>query len=100
ENMPVGVIGLGYADGYPRHVPSGTPVLVYAAGKVWQAPLAGRVSMDVLTVDLRGIPAQPGDEVLLWGQSWGSTLPAETIAKYAGTVAYELFCQVTSRVQF
>lgn len=100
ENMPIGVIGLGYADGYPRHVPSGTPVLIYAAGKVWQAPLAGRVSMDVLTVDLRGIPAQPGDEVLLWGQSWGSTLPAETIAKYAGTIAYELFCQVTSRVQF
>jgi len=99
EDMPIGVVGIGYGDGYPRHVPSGTPVLIHAAGKVWQAPLAGRVSMDVLTVDLRGIPAQPGDEVLLWGQAWGNTLPAETIALQAGTIAYELFCQITSRVK-
>lgn len=100
EDMPVGIIGIGYGDGYPRHAPSGTPVLIHAAGKVWQAPLAGRVSMDMLTVDLRGIPAQPGDEVLLWGQSWGAELPADTIAQFAGTIAYELFCQVTSRVKF
>lgn len=100
EDMPVGVIGIGYGDGYPRHAPSGTPVLIYAQGKVWQAPLAGRVSMDMLTVDLRGIPAAPGDEVLLWGQSWGSELPADTIARHAGTIAYELFCQITSRVKF
>ncbi|MDO9519849.1 MAG: alanine racemase [Pseudohongiella sp.] len=100
ENMPVGVIGIGYGDGYPRHAPSGTPVLIYAQGKVWEAPLAGRVSMDMLTVDLRGIPATPGDEVLLWGQSWGRELPADIIARYAGTIAYELFCQVTSRVKF
>ncbi|MDO8908467.1 MAG: alanine racemase [Pseudohongiella sp.] len=100
EDMPVGVIGIGYGDGYPRHAPSGTPVLIYAQGKVWEAPLAGRVSMDMLTVDLRGIPASPGDEVLLWGQSWGSELPADRIARHAGTIAYELFCQVTSRVKF
>lgn len=100
DDMPVGVIGIGYGDGYPRHLPSGTPVLIHSAGRVWQAPLAGRVSMDMLTVDLRGIPAQPGDEVLLWGQSWGSELPADTIAQYAGTIAYELFCQITSRVKF
>jgi alanine racemase len=100
EAMPVGVIGIGYGDGYPRHAPSGTPVLIYAQGKVWQAPLAGRVSMDMLTVDLRGIPASPGDEVLLWGQSWGVELPADGIARLCGTIAYELFCQVTSRVKF
>jgi alanine racemase len=100
QDTPIGVIGIGYGDGYPRHAPSGTPVLIYAHGKVWEAPLAGRVSMDMLTVDLRGIPACPGDEVLLWGQSWGSELPADRIARYAGTIAYELFCQVTSRVRF
>jgi alanine racemase len=100
EDTQVGVIGIGYGDGYPRHAPSGTPVLIHAHGKVWEAPLAGRVSMDMLTVDLRGIPASPGDEVLLWGQSWGSELPADRIARYAGTIAYELFCQVTSRVRF
>lgn len=100
QAMPVGVIGIGYGDGYPRHAPSGTPVLIYAQGKVWQAPLAGRVSMDMLTVDLRGIPASPGDEVLLWGQMYGSELPADVIARHAGTIAYELFCQITSRVRF
>ena len=100
EDMPVGVIGIGYGDGYPRHAPSGTPVLIYARGKMWQAPLAGRVSMDMLTVDLRGIPAEPGDEVLLWGQSHGQQLPADVIARAAGTIAYELFCQITARVRF
>ena len=100
KDTPIGVIGIGYGDGYPRHAPSGTPVMIYAQGKVWEAPLAGRVSMDMLTVDLTGIPASPGDEVLLWGQAWGSVLPADRIARYAGTIAYELFCQITSRVRF
>lgn len=100
EDMRVGVIGIGYGDGYPRHAPSGTPVLIYAKGKVWEAPLAGRVSMDMLTVDLHGVPAEAGDEVLLWGQSWGQVLPAERIADLCNTIAYELFCQITSRVQF
>lgn len=100
QDTRIGVIGIGYGDGYPRHAPSGTPVLIFAQGQVWEAPLAGRVSMDMLTVDLSGIPANPGDEVLLWGQSWGHVLPADRIARYAGTIAYELFCQVTSRVRF
>jgi alanine racemase len=100
QDMRVGVIGIGYGDGYPRHAPSGTPVLIHAAGKVWEAPLAGRVSMDMLTVDLRGVPAEVGDEVLLWGQAWGQLLPAERIADLCNTIAYELFCQITSRVQF
>jgi len=98
--MRIGVIGLGYADGYPRHAPSGTPVVIHAQGQAYFAPLAGRVSMDMLTVDLTDVPAQAGDEVLLWGQAWNASLPADRIAALCQTIAYELFCQVTGRVEF
>nr|WP_245688211.1 alanine racemase [Thiohalomonas denitrificans] len=92
EALPVGVVAIGYGDGYPRHAPSGTPVLVN--GK--QVPLIGRVSMDMITVDLRGQPqARVGDPVVLWGEG----LPAEVIAERAGTIAYELLCGVTQRVR-
>ena len=91
EAMPVGVVAIGYGDGYPRHAPSGTPVLVNGI----EVPLIGRVSMDMICVDLRGLPsANIGDEVVLWGEG----LPAETVANAAGTIAYELFCSVTQRV--
>lgn len=100
QDMQIGVIGIGYGDGYPRHAPSGTPVVIHAAGKAWDATLAGRVSMDMLTVDLTGIRAQAGDEVLLWGQAWGASLPADRIARLCHTIAYELFCQITSRVEY
>jgi alanine racemase len=90
ENMPIGVVAIGYADGYPRHAPSGTPVLVN--GK--RVPLIGRVSMDMITVDLRTQPhAQVGDPVILWGNN----LPIEEIAQLAGTIAYELLCNVSKR---
>lgn len=93
EAMDVGVIGIGYGDGYPRHAPSGTPVLV--GGR--RAPLIGRVSMDMITVDLRGVPeAQVGDRATLWGDG----LPADEVATAAGTIAYELFCRLTPRVLF
>ena len=60
-----------------------------------EVPLVGRVSMDMISVDLRGLPdAQVGDGVVLWGEG----LPAETVARAAGTIAYELFCSVTARV--
>jgi alanine racemase len=92
ENMPVGVIGIGYGDGYPRHAPGGTPVLV----KGRRVPLVGRVSMDTITVDLRGHPdVDIGDEAILWGTG----LPAEDIATAAGTIAYELLSGVTERVK-
>lgn len=92
EDMRVGVIGIGYGDGYPRHAPSGTPVLV----KGRRAPLVGRVSMDTIMVDLRGhTEADIGDEAILWGRG----LPAEEIATAAGTIAYELLTGVTERVQ-
>ena len=91
RDSQMGVVAIGYGDGYPRHAPSGTPVLVNGQ----RAALAGRVSMDLLTVDLSDVPhAQVGDPVLLWG----AALPAEEIARYAGTIPYELFCQITPRV--
>ncbi len=99
HDMRVGVIGLGYGDGYPRHAPNGTRTLVATEQGVITAPLAGRVSMDMLTVDLsHDQSAKPGDEVLLWGQAWGHDLPANEIADAAGTIPYELFCRLTQRV--
>lgn len=91
EDMPVGVIAVGYGDGYPRHAPAGTPVLLNGE----RVPLAGRVSMDMITVDLRTQPrARIGDPVVLWGEG----LPVDEVATRAGTVSYELLCHVTERV--
>jgi alanine racemase len=87
----IGVVGIGYGDGYPRHAPSGTPVLVEGR----RVPLVGRVSMDMITVDLGRQPAQPGDTCVLWGEG----LPADDVAAHAGTLSYELFCKVTPRVR-
>jgi len=89
----IGVAAIGYGDGYPRHAPSGMPVLVN--GK--RVPLAGRVSMDMICLDLSSQPgAQVGDEVVLWGEG----LPIDEVAAGAGTISYELFCGVGRRVQF
>jgi len=91
EAMPVGVAAVGYADGYPRHTPTGTPVLVRGR----PCPLVGRVSMDMIHLDLRPVPdARPGDAVTLWGEG----LPVDLVAERAGTIAYELLCRVTPRV--
>lgn len=93
ERMNIGVVAVGYADGVHRCLPTGTPLLVGDA----RVPLVGRVSMDMITVDLRlAAQAQVGDAVTLWG----AALPAEEIAQYAGTLAYELFCGLTQRVRF
>jgi alanine racemase len=89
----IGVIACGYADGYPRHAPNGTPVLV--CGK--KARIAGRVSMDMITVDLAEIPeARIGSPVVLWGEG----LPVDDVASAAATVGYELLCAVAPRVPF
>ena len=91
--MPVGVAAVGYGDGYPRSVAAGTPVLVGDRRVV----LIGRVSMDLITLDLRDAPeAKIGDRVTLWG----SQLPVETIAAAAGTISYDLTCGMTRRVLF
>ena len=93
EDMPVGVAAVGYGDGYPRSAASGTPVLVGDT----RVPLIGRVSMDLITLDLRGAPqAKVGDRVTLWGDR----LPVETIARHAGTISYDLTCGMTRRVLF
>ena len=93
EDMRIGVAAIGYGDGYPRHAPNGTPLLV--DGK--RAALAGRVSMDMITIDLRNIShARVGSSVVLWGEG----LPVEEVAKAAGTISYELFCRLTARVKF
>lgn len=93
EDMPVGVAAIGYGDGYPRHARAGTPVLVNGQ----RMPLIGRVSMDMITLDLRGQPdVEIGDPVILWGEG----LPVEEVAQHASTIAYELLCHVTSRVVF
>ncbi len=93
ETMPVGVAAIGYGDGYPRHAPTGMPVLVNGR----RTQLIGRVSMDMICVDLRGHPdAAVGDPVTLWGEG----LPVDEVAAGAGTIAYELLCRINSRVQF
>ena len=93
ETMPIGIVGIGYGDGYPRHAPTGTLTRVNGS----YCPLVGRVSMDMLAIDLRPCPAaQIGDRVILWGEQ----LPIEKIAEASGTISYELLCGVTSRVHF
>jgi len=92
-DMQVGIAAIGYGDGYPRHAPSGMPVLVN--GK--RSALIGRVSMDMICIDLSTQPdAKVGDEVVLWG----TELPVDEVAQLAGTISYELLCGVGSRVQF
>jgi alanine racemase len=91
EPMPLGVAAVGYGDGYPRQARPGTPVLVRGV----RVPLIGRVSMDMVTLDLRRVPSpRPGDPVVLWG----GDLPVEEVAEAAGTIAYELLSGLTSRV--
>lgn len=93
EDMPVGVAAVGYGDGYPRSAVAGTPVMVGEQ----QVPLIGRVSMDLITLDLRQAPAaRIGDRVVLWGEQ----LPVETVASRAGTISYDLTCGMTRRVLF
>jgi len=87
----IGVVACGYADGYPRHAPNGTPILV--CGR--RTRIAGRVSMDLITVDLADVPeARVGSPVVLWGEG----LPVDDVASAASTVGYELLCALAPRV--
>lgn len=94
--LRIGVAAVGYADGYPRHCSTGTPVLVDGV----RTRMVGRVSMDMITVDLTPVPdAGNGAEVTLWGRSsTGALLPIDEVAKAGGTVGYELMCAVAPRV--
>jgi len=89
--MTIGIVGCGYADGYPRHAPTGTPVLVN--GK--RARIVGRVSMDMISVDISDIPeAYIGSPVTLWGEG----LSADEVGAASDTLSYELLCKLTARV--
>jgi len=91
EDMPVGVVAAGYGDGYPRHAPNGTPVLVNGH----RVPLTGAVSMDAISVDLTDLgKVEVGDEVELWGEN----LSLNEVAASAGTIGYEIIAGLTGRV--
>ena len=94
--LRIGVVACGYADGYPRLCPTGTPVLVDGV----RTRCVGRVSMDMITVDLEPVPrAGPGSEVTLWGEGpHGSRLAIDEVARAAGTIGYELMCALAQRV--
>jgi alanine racemase len=94
--LRIGIVACGYADGYPRHCTTGTPVLVDGV----RTRLIGRVSMDMLTVDLTPVPqAGPGSEVTLWGRAGnGAVLPIDEVAQSAGTLSSELMCALAPRV--
>ena len=91
QKSKIGTVAIGYGDGYPRHAPSGTPVLVNGV----RVPLAGRVSMDAICIDLTGVDnVQVGDPVELWGRN----LSVNEVASSAGTIGYELLAGLTGRV--
>jgi len=100
----IGIVACGYADGYPRHAESGTPVLVHGV----RSQTVGRVSMDMLAVDLEPLLSTNrsdshnigvGTEVTLWGESsLGTRLEIDEVASSAGTLAYELMCGLSTRV--
>ncbi len=93
----IATVAVGYADGYPRHAPSGTPVGVLSSvtGEIHRVSLVGRVSMDMITIDVSAIArVKVGDVVELWG----ATIPADEVALKAETIAYELFTGVSKRV--
>lgn len=93
--MRIGIVACGYADGYPRHAPSGTPIAVLGQ----RTKTVGRVSMDMLACDLSDIPeAGIGAPVTLWGEGIAGNVPADEVATAAGTIAYELFCALAPRV--
>ncbi len=100
EAMRIGIVACGYADGYPRHAGSDTPVLVDGV----RTGTVGRVSMDMLAVDLTPVPAAAiGSEVTLWGRGPAvdgvpTRLAIDDVAHAAGTIGYELMCAVAARV--
>ena len=92
QDMVIGVVAIGYGDGYPRHASTGTPVLINGV----RCPIVGRVSMDMITVDLSNcLDAKIGETVILWGEQ----LSVEEIAFHSETIAYELLCNVGSRLR-
>ena len=101
RDSKIALIAIGYGDGYPRHAKNGTPVLINGV----ICPLVGRVSMDLITVDVTdAATVNIGDHVILWGQTGSITkkyhLPVEKVAKCADTIPYELMCSIYGRVNY
>ena len=95
----IAVLACGYADGYPRHAPDGTPVWVagdqgLASGQI--CPIAGQVSMDMITIDVTDMPHADVGTVV---EMWGDYLPIDRVAEAAGTIGYELLCALAPRVR-
>ena len=91
RNSAIAILAAGYGDGLPRHLENGTPVLVGGA----RYPLVGRVSMDMIAVDVTGAPRiAAGSKAIIWGEG----LPVEEVARHADTIPYELLCGVSQRV--
>ncbi|MEX0617942.1 MAG: alanine racemase [Pseudohongiellaceae bacterium] len=97
KNTRVGIVSIGYGDGYPRSAPNGTPVMVRDGSELRRTRMIGRVSMDMITIDLDETPhAEVGGEVVLWGEG----LSVDEVATACGTISHELFCQLTGRMIF
>lgn len=93
KDTRIGIVAIGYGDGYPQHIRSDTKVLINNT----YCTIVGKVCMDYIAIDLTNSPdSKVGDQVILWGRG----LPVEDIAKQAGTSPYELCCQLTRRVIF
>ena len=92
QAMTAAVIACGYADGYPRQAPDGTPVMIDSV----RCPLTGRVSMDMMVVDVSAVPNCTEGSI---AQLWGAQLPIDEVAQMAGTIGYELMCAVAARVE-
>jgi alanine racemase len=91
RDSKIAIVAAGYGDGLARGLPNGTPVLIEGR----RAPLCGRVSMDMIAVDVTELPGvQVGTPAVLWGKG----LPVEEVARHAGTIPYELLCSVSQRV--
>lgn len=93
KKTTIAAIAIGYADGYPRHAKTGTPILINNV----LCPLVGRVSMDLITADISNINAKIGDKAILWG---ADKLSVKTVANHSNTISYELLSGVSSRVSF
>ena len=89
--MQIGVVAIGYADGYPRSAIDGTPVFINGV----KSKIVGRVSMDMITIDLTGVPnPQISDRVELFGEN----VSVDEVAKYCNTISYEILSKITKRV--
>jgi alanine racemase len=90
RDSSIAILAAGYGDGLPRHLANGTPVLIGDA----RHELVGRVSMDMIAVDVTGAKVVTGNKAIIWGEG----LPVEEVAAHAGTIPYELLCGVSQRV--